>query len=603
MSLEEELPNPDLTVKFLKHIEDVTDKVLANVTSDLSEEERYEIIRTNIEEIKKEAKGETNYIASVKPFFYGNEYYLFLHQEYKDIRLVGAPPSAIGKFGGDTDNWVWPRHTGDFSIFRIYADEDNNPAAYSADNVPYKPKKFLSISIKDINPGDFTWVMGYPGSTQEYLVSDAIELIADVRNPHRVKQRDVRLDVMNKYANTNDTIRIKYASKNARVSNSWKRWKGEIIGLKRLQTVEKKQKLEKEFQDWAKQNNKSEYLNIVPQLAQIYNEIEEYAIAYDYLRESILSIEIIRFASRFNYLTQVVETDEEKLQKEKEYLQKTIDSFFKDYVQGIDQDIFKELIPLYFENVKTEYQAKIPKLDINKDFDKYADKLYKKTIFTNKEELKDLVANFTQKDIKKIVKDPVFVFYRHFIDAYIDKVKTKYDSLNNETGKLYRLYVQGLQEKDADKVFYPDANFTMRISYGKVSGFSPRDAVRYKHYTTLDGVIEKDNPEIYDYDVPEKLKEIYEAKDYGQYEVDGTVPVCFIATNHTTGGNSGSPVLDAEGNLIGLNFDRAWDGIMSDMEFDPERSRNVTLDIRYLLFIVDKLAGASHLIEEMTIVK
>ena len=605
MSREEELSNPDLTVKFLKGIEDVTEKVLANISSDLSEDERAEIVKLNIKKIKAEAIGETHYLASVKPFFYGNQYYLFVYEEYKDVRLVGAPPSSIGKFGGDTDNWMWPRHTGDFSIFRIYADKDNNPAEYSPDNVPYKPKKFLPISIKGINEGDFTWVMGYPGSTQEYLVSDAIELIANVRNPHKIKLRDKRLEIMNNYANINDTIRIKYASKNARVSNSWKRWKGEIVGLERLKTIEKKQKLENEFEIWANQNNKTEYINIVPQLSQIYTEIEEYAVAYDYWRESVFAVEIINFASRFNSLLKLAKdgNDNNELESEIEYLQKRIDTFFKDYVQDIDQDIFKELIPMYFENVKTVYQAKIPKFNINKGFEDYADDLYNKSIFTNEKELRDLVKDFSKKDIEKIENDPVYVFYRHFIDAHQNNVKPKYDSLNHETQKLYRLYVKGLQEKNLDKVYYPDANFTMRVSYGSISGFTPRDAVEYKYYTTLDGVIEKDNPEIYDYDVPEKLKEIYKVKDYGQYEVDKTVPVCFIATNHTTGGNSGSPVLDAEGNLIGLKFDRAWDGLMSDMEFDPARSRNVTLDIRYLLFIVDKLAGAKHLIDEMTIVK
>ena len=605
MSLEEELPNPDLTVTFLKRIEDVSEKVLKNITSDLSEEERAGIVRSNIKEITKDAKADNDYTASVKSFFYGNQYYLFVYEIYKDVRLVGAPPSSIGKFGGDTDNWMWPRHTGDFSIFRIYADKDNNPAEYSPENVPYKPKKFLPISIKGINEGDFTWVMGYPGGTQEYLVSDAIELIANVRNAHRVKMRDKRLEIMNSYANTNDTIRIKYASKNARVSNSWKRWKGEIIGLERLKTIEKKQILENEFEIWANQNNKTEYIDVIPQLSQIYTEIEEYAIAYDYWRESVLAVEVINFASRFNSLLKLAknENDDNKLEKEIKYIQKRIDTFFKDYVQDIDQDIFKELIPMYFENVKMEYQAKIPKFNINKGFESYTDKLYSKSIFTNEKELSDLVKDFSIKDIKKIENDPIYVFYKYFADAYYKNVKPNYDSLNYETQKFYRLYVKGLQEKNSDKVYYPDANFTMRVSYGSISGFTPRDAVEYKYYTTLDGVIEKDNPEIYDYDVPEKLKEIYKTKDYGQYEVDKTVPVCFIATNHTTGGNSGSPVLDAEGNLIGLNFDRAWDGIMSDMEFDPARSRNVTLDIRYLLFIVDKLAGASHLIDEMTIVK
>lgn len=604
MSMDEELPNPNLKVTFLKRIEDVTEKVLLNVSSDLTEDQRYEVIDSNILVLKDEITKDNNYKASIKPFFYGNQYFLFVYEEYTDVRLVGAPPSSIGKFGGDTDNWMWPRHTGDFSIFRVYADKDNNPAKYSKDNVPYTPKRFLPISIKGIHEGDFTWVMGYPGSTQEYLISDAIKLIANVRNPHRIKLRDKRLEVMNRYAEQNDTIRIKYASKNAGVSNSWKRWKGEIVGLDRLNTIEKKQKLEQEFQNWAKDNEREDYLEIIPQLSEIYAGIEDYAVAYDYWRESIRAIEVINFASRFNGLIKLVKADgpQEKIEKEIEYLLTRNESFFKNYVQDIDQEIFMELIPMYFENVKKEYQPEIPNFSTEKIFD-YTDKLFSESIFTKKEDCNNLLSDFKKEDLGKIENDPIFKFYKLFADVYDNKVEPKFTSLNNKTNKLYRLYVKGLQEMNTDKIFYPDANFTMRVSYGEVSGFSPRDGVEYEYFTTIDGVIEKDNPRIYDYDVPQRLKDLYKSKDFGRYTQNGTVPVCFVATNHTTGGNSGSPVLDAEGNLIGLNFDRAWDGIMSDMMFDPERSRNVTLDIRYLLFIVDKFAGAGHLVEEMNIIE
>jgi hypothetical protein len=604
MSMDEELPNSNLKVTFLKRIEDVTEKVLLNVSSDLTEDQRYEVIDSNIQVLKDEITKDNNYKASIKPFFYGNQYFLFVYEEYTDIRLVGAPPSSIGKFGGDTDNWMWPRHTGDFSIFRVYADKDNNPAEYSIDNVPYIPKRFLPVSIKGIHEGDFTWVMGYPGSTQEYLISDAIKLIANVRNPHRIKLRDKRLEVMNRYAEQNDTIRIKYASKNARVSNSWKRWKGEIVGLDRLNTIEKKQKLEQEFQNWAKNNNREEYLEVIPQLSEIYLGIEDYAVAYDYWRESIRAIEVISFASRFDGLIKLVNTDEpqEKIEKEVKYLLTQKKKFFKDYIQNIDQEIFMELIPMYLTNVKKDYQPEIPNFSTEKISD-YTNKLFNESIFTKEDECENLLMNFKKGDLVKIENDPVYRFYKLFADTYENKVESTFTSLNNKTKKLYRLYVKGLQEMNADKIFYPDANFTMRVSYGEVSGFSPGDGIEYEYFTTIDGVIEKDNPRIYDYDVPQRLKDLYKSKDFGRYTQNGTVPVCFVATNHTSGGNSGSPVLDAEGNLIGLNFDRAWDGIMSDMMFDPERSRNVTLDIRYLLFIVDKFAGAGHLVEEMNIIE
>ncbi|MBI9053820.1 MAG: S46 family peptidase [Bacteroidales bacterium] len=604
MNMREELPNENLSVKFLKSIEDVTEKVLKDVSDDLTEDVRQEIIKTNIDTLKKLSTADTHYSAVIKPFFYGNQYYMFIYEEYKDVRLVGAPPSAIGKFGGDTDNWMFPRHTGDFSIFRIYADKDNKPAEYSEENVPYKPKRFLPISVKGINEGDFTWVMGYPGSTQEYLISDAIEQIANIRNPNRIEVRDARLEVMNKYADMNDTIRIKYASKNAGASNSWKRWKGEIVGLERLKTVEKKKALEAKFQNWAKLNSKTEYYKIIPQLSELYSEIEEYAIAYDYWRESIRSIEVIRFASMFDKVIKTIkdEGSEEDLEKELKKLQSELDKFFKDYVKDIDQEIFMKLVPMYYNKVNSTYKPNVQGLNID-EISGFADNLYSESLFLNQSKCNSLVQDFNKETIKVVENDPVYKFYKSFADIYKNEVKPKYDSLNYETKRLYRAYLKGLQEMNSDKIYYPDANFTMRVSYGNVEGFSPRDGVDYKYYTTIDGVIEKDNPQIYDYDVPQKLKDIYKAKDFGIYQQDGSVPVCFIATNHTTGGNSGSPVLDAEGNLIGLNFDRAWDGIMSDMMFDPERSRNVTLDIRYLLFIVDKFAGAGHLVDEMKIIK
>ena len=600
MSKEEELPNPGLSVRFLERIEDVTELVLQGVNDNMNEKERSEIINKNIDSLKNEAIRETYQSAVISPFYYGNQYFLFVYKEYKDVRLVGAPPSAIGKFGGDTDNWVWPRHTGDFSIFRIYADKNNEPAEYSPDNVPYKPKKFLPISIKGIDEGDFTWVLGYPGGTSQYITSDAIELIKNVRNPNRIECRDKRLEIMNSYMDANDTIRIKYASKNARVSNSWKRWKGEIIGLERLNTVEKKRELENQFKVWAKKNN---YKNVLPELAEIYNKAEEYVVAYDYYKEAITAIEIVDFAAEFDYLIDMSATsneNDEAWNQEIESLKKETNSFFKDYVQTIDKETFEELLPLYYANVNQKYQ---PELNISDDWDTYIESLYALTIFDKKEKLLDLLNSASKEEIMKLADDPIFKFYNKFHNIYRDEIYPVYDSLKNRTNALYRVYMKGLMEMQDDKVLFPDANFTMRVSYGEVKGSYPRDGVEYLYYTTIDGVIEKDNPNIYDYDVPEQLKELYKTKDYGMYEVNGTVPICFLATNHTTGGNSGSPVLDAEGNLIGLNFDRMWEGIMSDMVFDPEHSRNITLDIRYLLFLVDKYAGAKHLIDEMTIVK
>lgn len=604
ISQDEELPNPGLTATFLKRMEDVTYQVLEGVKDEMNEDERKRKISENIIKIREQAEKDNEYNASVKSFYYGNQYFLFVYEVYKDVRLVGAPPSAIGKFGGDTDNWMWPRHTGDFSIFRIYADRDNQPADYSSENVPYKPKKHLPVSLKGINEGDFTMVLGYPGSTYQYITSDEIKWIKDISNPNKIELRDIRLEVMNKYIENNDTIRIKYASKSAGVSNSWKRWKGEIIGLERLSVVEKKMELEYQFRKWTESNDK-EYVGLLEEFSNVYSELEKYNIAYDYYREAILAVEIVRFASRFNDIIEmaVIEDENEKLEKELENLRQLAAYFFKDYEQKIDQEIFSRLLPLYFLNVSNEFHPDLSTFNFPGDSESIVASLHENTIFNNYDYLKKLLSADNTENIKDLQNDPVFKFYQKFNDVYQTDIKHVRDSLRNITQILYRDYMKGLMEMQEDKILFPDANFTMRVSYGEVSGSYPRDGIKYINNTTLDGVMEKDNPEIYDYDVPEKLKKIYRNKDFGRYEVNGSVPVCFIATNHTTGGNSGSPVLDAEGNLIGLNFDRTWEGIMSDMVFDPEQSRNISVDIRYVLFIIDKYAGATHLLDEMTIVE
>ena len=603
MSQEEELPNPGLTATFLKRIEDVTDKTLEGVTDDMTKEERKEKIRENSKIIQDQAEEDNHYNASVRSFYYGNQYFLFIYEVYKDVRLVGAPPSAIGKFGGDTDNWMWPRHTGDFSVFRIYADKNNQPAGYSPENVPYKPKKYLPISIKGINEGDFTMVLGYPGGTYQYVTSDEIKWIKNISNPNKIELRDIRLDVMNRYMENNDTIRIKYASKNAGVSNSWKRWKGEILGLERLNAVEKKMELEYQFRKWAESGH-NEYVGLLENFSNVYSELEKYDIAFDYYREAILAVEIVRFASRFDELIQMIDSDADKkeIEKELENLKDQHEQFFKDYVQIIDREIFSQLLPLYYKNVSREFHPDLSSLNFSGDYEEFVQNLYQSSVFDSPDELKEILSLDNKDELDKLENDAIYRFFQSFNQLYQSAIKPSRDSLNIITQTLYRSYMKGLMEMQDDQILFPDANFTMRVSYGEVSGSYPCDGIKYQYYTTLDGVMEKDNPEIYDYDVPARLKDVYQKKDFGRYEVNGTVPVCFLATNHTTGGNSGSPVLDAEGNLIGLNFDRVWEGIMSDMIFDPGQSRNISVDIRYVLFLIDKYAGATHLIDEMTIV-
>lgn len=564
MKRSEELPNPGLTVSFLEYMEDVTDRVLKGYRQEMTEQQRTELVRKNTEEIVNKATGgNENLRASVSPLYYGNQYYLFVYKVFRDVRLVGAPPSSIGKFGGDTDNWMWPRHTGDFSLFRVYADKNNEPAAYSEDNVPYKPKRFFNISAKGVKEGDFTMVYGFPGRTNEYIMSDAVEQIAKVSNPHKIKLRTLRLDVQRREMAKDQAVRIKYASKNASVSNSWKKWQGEMKGIIRLKAIENKKEFERNFSRWAER--KPEYEGLVEKMHDLYSSISELSLVSDYQGEALNAVELLRFAGTG---------------------QKNPEDFYKNYYMPIDKDIFIALF--------NEYDKSIP--------DKYKSPYFKKQMSEYGTAAVWADAVFDGPDMEKAAE-----IYRETNEYFSENIKPVLDSVNREINLLYRTYMRGQMEYDkavgGTKVFYPDANSTLRVAYGNVKGYSPADAVYYLPGSTLEGIVQKDNPEIYDYDIPQKLRDLHAAGDYGTWETDGSVPVAFIATNHTSGGNSGSPVLDAEGNLIGVNFDRVWEGTMSDVVYDPQVCRNIALDIRYALFIIDKLAGAQHLLDEMNIIR
>lgn len=610
MSQEEELINPDLTVTFLKRMEDVTNRVLEGVDDDMKADKRQEIINKNIAQIKKEAIKDTHYSAVLKPFFNGNQYFLFINEIFKDVRLVGAPPSAIGKFGGDTDNWMWPRHTGDFSMFRIYANKDNKPAEYSKDNVPYKPAKHFPISLKGVNEGDFTMVFGYPGSTYQYVPSYHLEMLTETINPKLIDVRTEKLAIMNRYQEADPAVRIKYAAKNARISNSWKRWIGENRGLEILDAINKKQQFEADFNEWSKAEA-PEYAELLNKYKAVYKDYTNYNLTYGYYREMIRSngMEIAHLASQIAGLKIIYEADdasEEVALQVKKKLTEKAELFFKDYYKPLDKELSAKLLTMYSENIDKAFQPDIYKVINGKfkgDINKYVDRLFAKSIFDDKEAVLAFINDFTAKSIKKLEKDPAYVLNNSFKSVYEDKVYPQMKQYSSELAELNKAYMAAQMKFESDKVFYPDANFTLRVSYGQVKGYTARDAVYYKHFTTLEGIMEKDNPDIYDYRVPKKLKELYKNKDYGRYEVDGTIPVCFVATNHTTGGNSGSPVLNADGHLIGINFDRAWEGVMSDLMFNPEQCRNISLDMRYVLFIVDKMAGAGYLLDEMTIVE
>jgi hypothetical protein len=603
----EELANPGITASFLKRMEDVTSKVLEGITDEMTEEERELKIRDNQKSIIEAAEKDSHYRANIKQFYAGNEYYLSVYEIFKDVRLVGAPPSAIGKFGGDTDNWAWPRHTGDFSMFRIYASKENKPASYSEDNQPLKPIKHFEISTNGINEGDFTMVLGYPGTTEQYIPSFAVELKKEHINPLRIKLRGTRLDVINKYMEDDKAVRIQYSSKYAGISNGWKKWIGENKGLERFETIKYKKELEEKFEKWAKSNPKFE--GIVDNYQKQYQELTLLQKGFYYAIESALEIEVVDFSGQFTrlYRDAQKEDNEEDIKTDIERLKKRAKSHFKDYYLPIDKEIAAKVLNIYYDGVPSQYRP--PVMDsLHKNYDgnyeAYAEYLFTNSIFTSEEKVNEFLNNFKMEDYKVIENDPAFQLYSSIVDYYRASIQPSYGAISDTIAILNRKYVDGLRKMQPDEVFYPDANSTFRIAFGNVNGYEPKDGVKYHYQTTLKGIIEKDNPDVYDYRVPQKLKDLYNSKDYGDYaNSTGELPVCFIGTNHTTGGNSGSPVLDAEGRLIGINFDRAWEGVMSDITYKPEICRNIMLDIRYVLFIVDKFANAQNLIDEMTLVK
>ena len=612
MNKSEELVNPGLTATLMIKMEEVTAQVLEGVTDDMTEKQRKAKIAENSKNIVETFEAGSEYQAKIKSFFKGNQYYMIVTETFKDIRLVGAPPSNIGKFGGDTDNWMWPRHTGDFSLFRIYVGPDGKPAEYSEDNIPYQPKFYFPISLKGIDENDFTFVFGYPARTNEYLPSYALRLITEIENPQKIKLRQTRLDIFNKYSTGDPKVRIQYASKDARVANYWKKMIGETRGIKRLHGIEKKENFEKAFQKWANSSPElqRDYGDLLPSFKTAYSQLEPYNLAYDYVVEAGLAIELVGFSRSFEKLVKMSrdkQIPEKELKAETEKLQRYAAHFFKDYYKPVDKEVMAAMLELYDANMSSTYKPAFLNTIGKKykdDYEKYADFVFEKSFLDDEDKLTGFLKNYKRKDYKKLLKDPAYQMALDIMGLYKEKVQQPRASVNGTIDSLMRLYMKGQMEMESGRTFYPDANFTLRVTYGKVNGYSPQDAVEYDYTTTLEGIMEKENPDIYDYVVEERLKELYRNKDYGQYAgADGKMHICFIAGNHTTGGNSGSPVLNADGQLIGVNFDRCWEGTMSDLMYDPKMCRNITLDIRYFLFILDKYAGAGYLLDEMKLIK
>ncbi|MCG2610767.1 S46 family peptidase [Flavobacterium sp. SM15] len=603
--MEEELPNKDLFVTFIVRIEDVTNKVLEGVVNLPSEADKQKKIQDNISILSKTLPKESYQENSIRTFYDGNQYILFVTETFRDVRLVGAPPSSIGKFGSDTDNWVWPRHTGDFSLFRIYADKNNRPAEYSKDNVPYKPKHFFPVSIKGIQENDFTMVMGYPGRTQEYLPSYAVEQIMNSIDPERIEIRDRALKVQDGFMRKDNAIKIQYASKYASVANYWKKWIGEVKGLKKSNAVGIKQKFEQDLTTKInKAGKQAEYGSLLADFKTNYEAIAPYALAREYYNEVVLrNTEILSFGYRLYQLEQVYNTKgEQAFNDRKNNLIASFEPLYKDFNANVDEKVLEQLIDLYANKSPKQF---LPSTLTNINPAQLSSEIFKNSKLTSYNGLKDLLNGDAKTVLEKLNQDKAFALVKSIADAYNKNVAPKYDEMNLKNIALQRTYMKAIMELSPKSArIFPDANSTLRVTYGKVKGYKPSDAVSYAPMTYLDGVMEKYVPGDYEFDVPKKLIDLYNAKDYGQYATkDGKMPVAFIATNHTTGGNSGSPALDASGNLIGLNFDRVWEGTMSDIHYDPSICRNIMVDMRYVLFIVDKYAGAKNLIEEMKLIK
>lgn len=603
MSMEEELPNPGVYVTFVVRIEDVTKQVLEGVAELSDEKEKQNRIQRNISALQNSLPKESWQENSIRTFFDGNQYLRFVTETYKDIRLVGAPPSSIGKFGSDTDNWVWPRHTGDFSLFRIYADKNNRPAEYSKDNVPYKPKHYLPVSITGLKEDDFTMVVGYPGRTTEYLPAVAVEQIVNDLDPAKIEIREAALKVQDGYMRKDPQIKIQYASKYASVANYWKKWIGEVKGLKKSGAVNIKKKQEADFQDKVRKAGKqAEYGNLLSDFEKAYTEIRPYALARDYFQEVFLrNTELTTAGFRLYQLEQILENrGEQSFNDRRKNLVDGMGEFYKDFNASVDRDVFRQLIALYAQKSPQEF---VPNEVKSADPAALTEQVYGQSKLVSYEGFKELLNGDSKAVIAKMNADPGYKLIKAVSENYMLNVAPKYEEINLRIIGLQRTYMKAILEMNPGARIFPDANSTLRVTYGKVKGYNPADAVTYRPFTYLDGVLEKYIPGDYEFDVPQKLIDLYNKKDYGQYGVNGKMPVCFIATNHTTGGNSGSPALDAKGNLIGLNFDRVWEGTMSDIHYDPEICRNIMVDMRYVLFIIDKFAGAKHLIDEMKIVR
>ncbi len=603
-SYEEEIHCAGLEVSFLVRMEDVTEAVMKDVDINSDQNKQDIQIATNIERLIKESSEEGKYRVNIKPLYYGNQYYMYIYKVYSDVRLVGTPPETIGKFGGDTDNWVWPRHTGDFSLYRIYTAPNGEPAAYSEENIPMNSPHFLPISTKGIEEGDFTMVIGYPGRTMQYYTSDGVDLVVNYRNPPAITQRGKRLDIMKKYMAESAELRLMYAAKANSISNGWKKWIGENQGIQNSNVIELKKQQEKTLHEKIKQNPtwNIKYGTLLQDIESEYSKSKQLEYQAAYLRETFTAVELPGFVEKVRKILEDEEIGTMEMTKEK--LLALSKGFYPSFYKPIDKEIFVALLHHYFnvmpqdqipDAIKDYYAVSLPTLKV------LSEELYERSVFSSQEQFEKFVNQLSTSKIKKMKRwlDKHQLF-KDALAAHRELQNNQIPPINAQLDQYYKLYLQCLMDVEPERVLFPDANLTMRVAYGKMLGIAPIDGIYYLPYTTSEGILQKEDPDHFDYQLDARLKELLLKRDFGKYaDKEGNLRVAFIAANHTTGGNSGSPILNGNGELVGINFDRMWEGTMSDLYYDVNQCRNISVDVRYILYIIDYYANAQNLIKEM----